>query len=182
MQTYSGRQFWPLDPRVDEVEIVDIAHALSNLCRFAGHCREFYSVAQHSVLVSLACDPVDARAGLLHDAAEAYLADLPRPIKRQPAMQPYRNAEMVVHDVIVRRFGLPRGVPDSVHRADEAVLATEGRDLMLVGAATWNLTERPLPWTITSWSPRVARDRFLSRFDEVSATQSADGGSSGRST
>src|SRR5690242_11754504 len=84
MQTYTGRRFWPLDPRVDDIDIGDIAHHLSLVCRFAGACREFYSVAQHCVGVSYVCDPKDALWGLLHDAAEAYVGDMVRPLKRSP--------------------------------------------------------------------------------------------------
>jgi hypothetical protein len=81
MQTYTGRQFWPIDPRADEIDIVDIAHALSQQCRFAGHCKSFYSVATHSWHTSNVCNSENALWGLLHDAAEAYLVDLPTPIK-----------------------------------------------------------------------------------------------------
>src|SRR5271165_7548492 len=82
IQTYTGRVMYPLDPRPEEINIIDIAHALSNLCRFTGHVRTFYSVAEHSVRVSQHCDPKDALWGLLHDASEAYLADMSRPMKR----------------------------------------------------------------------------------------------------
>src|ERR1051326_5760594 len=79
--THTGKQFWPLDARVDEIDIEDIAHGLSHICRFGGHCRHFYSVAQHSVLVSRAV-PLQLRmAGLLHDATEAYIGDMVRPLK-----------------------------------------------------------------------------------------------------
>ena len=73
IQTYLGIQFWPLDPRPEEVMLFDIAHSLSNMCRFTGHCREFYSVAQHSVIVSQNVPREDAAWGLLHDASEAYM-------------------------------------------------------------------------------------------------------------
>src|SRR5579862_5085028 len=86
IQTYTGRKFWPLDPRSWDVCLEDVAHALAVKCRYGGHCRGFYSVAQHSVLVSqlLAewkADIWTVRWGLLHDANEAYSADVVRPIK-----------------------------------------------------------------------------------------------------
>jgi hypothetical protein len=85
MQTYTGRQYWPMDPRPHEVYIEDIAHSLSLQCRYAGHCIKFYSVAEHSVLIArhLAATraPEVAFAGLLHDAPEAYCVDIPRPLK-----------------------------------------------------------------------------------------------------
>ena len=77
LQTYTGIQFWPLDPRPEEIDIQDIAHALSLLCRFNGHCQRFYSVAEHSVHVSTILAPEFGLWGLLHDAAEAYLSDIP---------------------------------------------------------------------------------------------------------
>src|SRR4051812_31750950 len=83
IQTYSGTEFWPLSPKAADVKLIDIAHALSNKCRFAGHCREFYSVAQHSVLVSRQLPDEFKLWGLLHDAGEAYFADIPNPIKIQ---------------------------------------------------------------------------------------------------
>ena len=86
IQTMSGVIFYPLDPRPEEIRIEDIAHALSHQCRFAGHCREFYSVAEHSVRVSRELPQEFMLWGLLHDASEAYLVDLPRPIKRWSAM------------------------------------------------------------------------------------------------
>src|SRR5262245_27549306 len=104
MQTISGRKFWPLDPRPEEVCIEDIGHALSLVCRFGGHCHTFYSVAEHSVRVSLLAEDMAkssahwtdenirmiALSGLLHDAAEAYIGDMVRPLKRQPQMVSFR--------------------------------------------------------------------------------------------
>src|SRR5438128_12538670 len=80
MQTYTGRAFYPLDPRLDDICIEDIAHALSMLCRYGGQCQEFYSVAEHSVLMSYAVNPQHALWALLHDATESYMGDLIRPL------------------------------------------------------------------------------------------------------
>src|ERR1051326_3663293 len=107
MRTYTGVRFYPSDPRPDEIFIQDIAHSLSNMCRFAGHVKEFYSVAEHSVRVSLACHPDDALWGLLHDASEAYVVDMPRPIKRAPFMHGYRLLEAKVSLAVCERFELP---------------------------------------------------------------------------
>src|SRR4051794_15527189 len=90
--TFSRRQFWPLDPHSDEIHIEDIAHSLSQQCRFGGHSRSFYSVAQHSCLVSALCKANDALWGLLHDASEAYLGDIPRPLKSLPEFEFYQKA------------------------------------------------------------------------------------------
>ena len=166
IQTFSGARFWPMDPRAEEVRIEDIAHALALVSRFGGHCRVFYSVAQHSVLVSEQCGPEDALAGLLHDSAEAYLGDIPRPLKRQPEMVGYRVAEARVQRVVFERFGLPWPMDMSVKIADEALLATEARDLMGVAGdfPTWELPQPPLPNRVEPWDWATAKREFLYRF------------------
>lgn len=104
IQTATGGQFWPMDPQPDEIDINDIAHALAMLCRFGGHCLRFYSVAEHSVLLSHAVPPEHALWALLHDATEGYLVDMPRPIK---AFLPgYKEAEA----------GIVRAVIEYEHR------------------------------------------------------------------
>lgn len=102
IQTYSGRAFYPLAPYPQDVCIEDIAHALSQLCRFGGHCRRFYSVAEHSVLLSRVVVPEFQLWALLHDASEAYLVDVPRPIKKQ--LPAYVEAERRVMAAICARF------------------------------------------------------------------------------
>lgn len=166
MQTYTGRAFWPLDPRADEVAIEDIAHALSLQCRFAGHCLWHYSVAQHSVLVArsirakgLALELVVW--GLLHDAAEAYLVDLPRPVKG--VVQGYREAEAGVLRAVAEHFGLDTGLAglEVVHLADNEALATEKRDVMAPCDRQW--APLPDPWAdrIERWSPDEAMRAFM---------------------
>ncbi len=169
MQTAGGRQFWPLDPRADEVHLDDIAHALANMCRFGGHCRTFYSVAEHSVRVSLIVPPEDALAGLLHDAAEAYVVDVPRPLKR--FLQGYSTIERAVEAAVLARFGLSASLPASVKIADEVLLATEARDLMGgESAGRWYLAAEPLAERIAPWSPGKARHAFLDRFGALTET------------
>ena len=124
IQTYSGGKFFPLSPESEGITIEDIAHALSNLCRFAGHVKRFYSVAQHSVLVSHYCDPIDALVGLLHDASEAYLLDMPRPLKKSGYFEAYLEAEDRLMRVIEKKFGI-QPMTESVHRADMRVFAAE---------------------------------------------------------
>ncbi len=172
MQTANGRAFWPLDPRATEVHLDDIAHSLAHQCRFAGHCREFYSVAQHSVLVSHLVPLEDALWGLLHDASEAYLVDLPRPVKRSPGVGPaYRVAEGAVTDAICDHFGLPRQEPESVKLADNRVLLAEARDLMSKPPIAWQETGvKPMRSKIVPWSPGLARAQFLSRFAVLAPT------------
>jgi hypothetical protein len=171
MQTYTGRQFWPIDPRVSEICIADIAHSLANQCRFAGHCLSFYSVAQHSVIVSRICNSEDALWGLLHDAAEAYLVDLPRPIKRFSALGTrYKEVENALMQVVCERFKLPTCEPVSVKTADNVALVTEMRDLMSRPPALWEEARHsdPLDETIHPLSPRNAEMEFLRRFSELS--------------
>lgn len=165
IMTISGRFFEFLDPKPDQIHIEDIAHALSMTCRFSGHTRQFYSVAEHSVRVSRVCDPTDALHGLLHDAAEAYLTDLPRPIKRM--LPQYKALEDKVQSAIYRRFGLDDATPQSVKRADGILLATEGRDLCAPGWEFWGLPEKPTIQKIQPWTSSEARDVFLGRFSEL---------------
>jgi hypothetical protein len=174
--TSSGRRYWPADPRPEDFDIGDIAHALSHTCRYAGHVREFYSVAQHSVLVATEAAKLwrpshggtregAALWGLLHDASEAYLVDIPRPLKELPEMAGYRALERRMMAAICDAFGIPRAMPPSVAVADEVILATEARDLMPPAAvAEWKLTAEPAPWRIEPAGPATAKASFLAIF------------------
>jgi 5'-nucleotidase len=164
MHTYTGKRFYPLTPRLEDVDLRDIAHALSMICRFGGHCETHYSVAQHSVLVSMHCD--EASWGLLHDAAEAYVGDLIRPIKHQMGMERYRQAEDRVMNVICTRFGLPLRMPQSVKLADRIVLATEGRDVRSLAGLDGELPG-PLLDKIVPWTARHAEWAFLDRAKQL---------------
>jgi uncharacterized protein len=134
IQTYTGKAFWPLEPRAEDICIEDIAHALAHQCRFSGHCREFYSVAEHSIRVamqvSLAGRPHHMMHALLHDASEAYLVDLPRPLK--PLLPRYGKIEKRVQRCIEEKFGVKTTAASraAVKRADVHLLAWEARDLM----------------------------------------------------
>ena len=168
--TYSGVHFWPLLPNADDILIEDIAHALSVQCRFGGHTRVFYSVAEHSVRVSQFCRPEDALWGLLHDASEAFLCDVPAPLKSLPAFEAYRAAEHTLQRIIAVRFGLPAEQPTSVTEADQAMLRIEMRDLLTAGSTGRSEVEQTLSIT-KPWSPRIAEARFLSRFHELGRMQ-----------
>ena len=170
LQTASGRAFHILNPRVEDVDIDDIAHALSHQCRFAGHSQSFYSVAQHSVLVSWLVPPEHKLAALLHDSAEAYLADVPTPLKQ--VMLQYREIEQRVLRVIGDRFGVELvDLPRCVHEADRIMLATEQRDVMRNPPPfEWRATRgvEPDPSSIYPWSAGMAKLRFLVRFEALS--------------
>jgi uncharacterized protein len=171
IRTFTGKMVHPYSPDPDEIDIDDIAHSLSQQCRFLGHTDGFYSVAQHSVLVSQTVPAEDALWGLLHDAAEAYLCDVPAPIKCAPEMWFYRMAEGQLTTAIATHFGLPLAIPDSVKRADRALLATEFRDVTTVIDSDWIIAEcgiAPLPYMrIRPWPSPVAEERFLRRFWEL---------------
>lgn len=167
MSTASGGKFWPLDPRADEVRIEDIAAALSKICRYGGHCRWHYSVAQHSVYVSHRVPAEFALIGLLHDATEAYCADVPRPLKKDLAG--YAQIESRIWLAIAERFGLPCHIPEEVHAGDDAVLVAEMQQL-LVRDPDWKLPNvEPAKVTVSMWTPHQAQDAFLRRFHELRA-------------
>lgn len=161
IRTVSGRTFDFQNPEHSEFDIEDIAHALSHVCRYAGHTPVHYSVAQHSVLVSHAVPPEHALAGLLHDAAEAFLGDVVTPLK---ALLPdYRALEKRVESVVLARFGLPPELPPEVKHADRLLLATEQRDLFQSGYCELET----LPQRIVPQLPQQARSEFLTRYRDL---------------
>lgn len=164
LQSYRGRKVYPLNLQPEDVCIEDIAHALSMQCRFTGHTREFYSVAQHSVLVSVYVPPQDALAGLMHDASEAYLMDLPRPLKHSPFFAFYRERESAAMNAIFHHFGIKDFSWENVKEADDRMLATEARDLMSPLHPEWRTLKAPYVRRIASWSPDQAEIAFLRRF------------------
>lgn len=175
MQTWTGRQFFPLSPLPEDVDIEDIAHALSHICRFGGHARTHYSVAEHSVRVSewvADCGgSLDGQfAGLMHDAAEAYVGDMVWTIKQFDCMEVFRSIEDRVQDAIAKRFGFAaRGVPIVKH-ADLKLLETERRDLLKRSTNPWHIDSMgilPLEGRIEPWSAPRARQIFLARFDDL---------------
>lgn len=165
--TYSGKKFYPLDPRPEDIDVNDIIHALSNLSRFGGHCTQFYSVGQHCVLVSLMCPPEDALWGLLHDASEAYLSDVPSPLKKCPEFEFYRQAEARLMAVICDVFKLDHSEPPTVKLVDKRILATEARDMTMTEGRGWATEAEPYDFHIKAWTPEYARARFVSRLHEL---------------
>ncbi len=157
MQTYTGRSFYPLAPRVEDIDPDDIAHALSMLCRYGGHTRHFYSVAEHCVLMSLAVPAEHALWALLHDATEAYLIDLITPLKQQ--MPEYRAAEARLMLAICERFRLPPYWPRKVKDADFRILLDERAALLPPSPQPWDPkieAAQPLGVTIRCWTPAEA--------------------------
>lgn len=171
--TYTGKQFRPLDPEWDMIDIVDIAHALSNTCRFTGHTNTFYSVAQHSYLVSLLCDDHQLY-GLLHDASEAYLCDISTPVKKSAIFRGYREAEQWLQGMILLRYGIRQlEMPKEVKGADKFMGIWEGVSFMPeCEGAFWTDNKGVLVAEINyaplnPWSPKVAEEKFITRFDKL---------------
>lgn len=181
LQTYTGRQFWPYDPRPEDFDIEDIAHALANTCRFNGHTNEFYSVAQHSVHVSKLCSVNFALEGLMHDAVEAYIGDMIRPLKHDGSQLSVAFLEVETHleGALAQRYALLRfrgGWPVNVNMADNVALATEKRDVMELEAAPWGLLPPPDPEPIVPLAPRDAKRLFLDRFEELYGSKATGSG------
>lgn len=169
--TSSGRQFWPLDPRPEHVDFGDIAHALSHVCRYGGHCLHFYSVAQHSVHVSRLVPGHLARHALMHDAAEAYVGDVVRPLKR--SLTDYAAIEERVAAAIAERFHLRElSLSDQaiIKHADNVALVTERRDLVSPHPWAWKEDEqgyKPDADKIVPLAPSLAETRFRERWLEL---------------
>jgi len=177
IHTVSGRWIDPLAPDPASIEIEDIAQALANQCRFGGHCRAFHSVAQHCALVAdvseeRGASAAEALTALMHDASEAYLVDLPHPLKhRSPMGAPYRLAEARLEEAIRARFDLaPAGA--NLKEIDRAMLATE-RAALASGGDPWPELEghEPLDLEIEPWDPPRARREFLARFERLDAAR-----------
>jgi hypothetical protein len=164
--TFTGKKYFPLAPDPSEVDLLDIARALAMTCRYRGHCREFYSVAEHSVLVSRAVPAADALAGLLHDAPEAYLGDMASPIKRY--MPEYRAIEDLNAQVIAQRFGLATIEPPSVKDADTRIIADEVPALFMDIEPFLPLPVR-LGVTLLYLPPEEAFNAWLQRYAELTA-------------
>lgn len=173
IQVANGNTIDPLNPDPEDIHIEDIAHALSNQCRFSGHVKKFYSVAEHSIKVSYAVPKEDALWGLLHDASEAYLVDVPSPIKNDLFGKQYREVEDLLMGVICEKYGLDPKMPASVKAADNSLLHTEVRDLLHPMKSQedfdnlWTpwLIEEPQIYRITNpYTPATSRWLFLSNF------------------
>jgi len=163
IQTYTGKAFFPLNPETEDIDIIDIAWALSMQCRYAGHCKRFYSVAEHSVLISRAVPTEDRLIGLLHDASEAYLVDIPRPIKW--ALGGYAGYEATLMNAIAIRFDLRNVTTEAVKDADSRILHNERAALMPGGDRDWDIPGEPLPYTnVVGLSQSDAFELFVAEF------------------
>lgn len=171
-QTASGKRFWAFDPHVDDLDIMDIAHALSMKCRYGGHTREYFSVAQHSVIVAQIVNswfPAERRlilTALMHDAAEAYSADVVRPIKRR--IPQFKEIEERIEAVIAQKFDLIFPFPRSIKEADNMALNTERRDLLTQTDHVWNTHDAGiLPGRIVPLDWRESKKLFLYLYNQL---------------
>ncbi len=177
--TYSGKKFYPFDPQVEDIDILDIASSLSKQCRYSGHTTKFYSVAEHSVLVSsqLDYDDILAKWGLLHDAGEAYITDVPKPIKSLfPRVQ---EAENKILQQVAVCFDLPWPIPKEVHRVDQRMIYDEAPALMKMSlkemisfpGSDYELNKEQellkLGVEIKGFEHNVVKSCFLNRYDEL---------------
>lgn len=165
--TASGIHFDLIDPQPDMVNVLDIAQGLANECRYTGQCRWFYSVAQHATLASQIVRDEYALEALLHDASEAYIKDIPRPLKQ--LLPDYRQIEKRIDAVIRHVFKLPERMSHEVHEADVILLATERRDLMIADPTEWEILRgiTPLEKQIRAQPPRVSESQFIRRLLEI---------------
>lgn len=162
-----------LSPSIEEIKIEDIAHSLSNICRWNGHTNEFYSVAQHSIFVSEQCNPDNALWGLLHDATEAYIGDMVRPLKLSGSQNGYLKAEKTLMLCICEKFGLQKEMPIDVKEADNRILQTEAMQLISpLISGKWEIAE-PYDIVIDPYHPRVAKAYFLERFNKLTRSLKA---------
>mgnify|MGYP001559297552 CR=1 FL=1 len=149
IETYSGIKFFPLAPKIEDINIVDIAHALSNICRFNGHSSYFYSVAQHSVLVSLIAEKDNYSREiqlqcLLHDAAECYFADISSPVKKS-IKNKIHPIETKLESIIAKKYGVLYPFSDKVKEMDLKALATEARFLEFKHIEDWKIIKNITP-------------------------------------
>lgn len=148
VETRSGQRVSVVNPQPEQFDIKDIAYALSNTCRFNGHCAGFYSVAEHSVAVALRL-PANLRlAGLLHDATEAYLGDIPSPIKQ--FLPDYQEMEDKFASALAEKFDLTDNFDmwKEIKQADIDALFTEAHFLIPSQGKDWAYFQGPTKYEV----------------------------------
>jgi hypothetical protein len=174
IETFSGIHMFPFDPRPEMVRLEDIAHSLAYQCRFQGHVKKFYSVAEHCIHVSLKVPRQFAAVALMHDAAEAYLTDLPRPLKqfayfcidKQVGGLPYAHFESQLLKVIMEHFSIPwtrNELPQQVKEVDDRMLVTEYLALVNENPPERHWAVNPYVYNFGGLSPKDAKKEFLQR-------------------
>jgi hypothetical protein len=156
--TSSGIHINPLDPDPSKINIVDIVHALSNICRYGGHCTPFYSVAEHECRLYEIVPPAYANVALMHDSAEAYLLDIPSLVKAE--LPGYIEAEDRLLRLIFEKYGIDYDELHSFTEYEDILLATEVRDLH-INSEGWDITHVPLVHHIYPLSPPYAEKLLM---------------------
>lgn len=170
-ETFTGTKFYPLDPRPEEVLIEDIAHALAFTCRFGGHCIKFYSVAEHSILIArraknLYYSPRRCLHALLHDAVEAYLGDITRPVKL--CFPQIKEIELGIEAVVMAKFGLAPEKPQWLDRLDKRIIVDERAQVLHPSGNHWVQDSlKPLGVKIKCWSPEHAEQLFMETYERI---------------
>jgi hypothetical protein len=171
-QTFTGKMFNILNPKVESVNILDIAHGLSLICRYTGQCREFYSVAEHSILVADLCkneSPELQMRALLHDAAEAYLGDFPGPAKK--FFPKLKAIEALIEDTILKAFDLPLHKfldNNAIEIADVKVMLAEKVQIMTKPDIKWVVPKLEVPAVVLQClSPVGAKWEFLAAYRKL---------------
>lgn len=168
IETFTGGRFYPFDPRPAEVQLEDVAGSLAHTCRFGGHCQRFYSVAEHSLYVARELADCGERVqayGLLHDAGEAYVGDIPRPVKAR--LGDFEAVEARIREAVWDAVGLPAPTEsewEAVMAADDRLLAHEADRLLDDGS--WATEAPELSYDLDAadpTSPSEARGAFLDR-------------------
>lgn len=170
INTYTGKQFDLLDPKVEMIDLTDICESLSKQCRYNGHIKQFYSVAEHSYRVANIVSDRSKPWALMHDAAEAYIGDIIRPMRLAiKSVSAYgidlsKNIEGLIAYRIREKFNIEfdQTIHDEVDKADNILIATEGRDLFPFGIPEgWMEGIEPLEEKIYPVTSNMACSKFL---------------------
>lgn len=163
IRTYTGLLVNITDLQPEDIRIEDIAHSLGMLCRYGGHCRRFYTVAEHSWLLSYKVPLEFALTALMHDSTEAYLIDLPKPVKM--LFPEYTVLEHKLYKIIAKKYGLIDPLPADLENLDKRMHADETGQNMKV-ASTHHI---PVGVKLRYWSPKTAEKKFLERFEQLTS-------------
>lgn len=178
METFTGKQFYFMRPTPEMIDVEDIAHALGKLCRYGGHTRRFYSVAEHCVhlakwVIRQGGDAQLALEALMHDASEGYLVDMPRPIKAK--LSQYKAIEDVLSQAIALKFGLTYPNRHIIHEADSRILVDERAQAMSKSGNEWGIDGLTgLGVTLHFWTPEEAPARWLIAYRSLSSRRDAE--------
>lgn len=173
MELVSGKPFYPEYPREEDIDIRDVAHSLSMITRYGGQVRKYYSVGQHSVIVSRLVHPDNALEGLMHDAPEYALGDIIRPIKYK--FKEFNELEGRTWKIFAKKYGMKEKIPNDVVTTDIRICYTERRDLMNhTGETDWGNEIEPHDFKIRAWGWRKSRRKFLSRFYQLNGYNLAE--------